>query len=62
MNFLNLYKWPMMAVIAFYVLTTLASFRGWGLSSDAEARAQGKSVRSGSFFARSGSGGPHSGK
>ncbi|MCS6859236.1 MAG: hypothetical protein NZT92_02810 [Abditibacteriales bacterium] len=38
--------------VVLLILVVLASYLGWGLSSDAQARAQAQSVRTGSLHTR----------
>lgn len=46
------YRWATGIVVALFLLTLTASYYGWGLSSDAEAMARARSVRTGSLHTR----------
>jgi hypothetical protein len=48
------YRWASGVMAALFVVTLLATYYGWGLTSDAEASAEGRrrSVRAGSLHRR----------
>jgi len=48
----NGYRVASWVFITLFMLVALASYLGWGLSSDAQALAQSRSVRTGSLHTR----------
>jgi hypothetical protein len=46
------YRWATGLVIGLFLLVALASYYGWGVTSDAQAMAQAQSVRTGGIHSR----------